>query len=359
MPSAVITAGTGRRLAAIGLAVLFVGECVAADHADAPTYDETTHLPQGYLHLVRGDYRFQVDHPPFAKMIAATGIQLVGVGPVPPVPAWRADLGNRFAHRAWAWRFLYRTPGHDADRLIRVGRLTVVFATLPLLAVIWIWTRRLYGETAALGALALAAVDPNLIAHGHLVTADAPVTTLMTVAAYLLWRVLVRGRFGMALALGAVLGLALATKYTALVLLPLVVLVLLARAFDPTPWDFESPPRHVGQGPGRRLLGAAALLAVILAAAWGELWAPYRFRPAAAPGAPVELAARARAAWFTPPPRRSRWWSRPSTDACSPMPGGSGSCTSGPITGSRRGSRISLVSCRRPGGGTTSRWRLL
>jgi 4-amino-4-deoxy-L-arabinose transferase-like glycosyltransferase len=286
-----------RPIAAAGLFGVFVAQCLVAERADAPTYDETTHLSQGLLHLIDGDYRFQVDHPPFAKLVAGAGARAVGARLPAERPAWRPDMRNPFEHRAWAWRVLYRTPENDAERLFRGGRLALVPLALVILLVVWRWTRSLHGEAAGLAALALAAFDPNLVAHAHLVTSDAPVTALLAAAAYALWRGLVHWRPGWCLAAGACLGLALATKYTALLVAALVPLLALGRALDRTPWPYGRSDRRFDT-PAGRLAAAAAFTLVVGVTAWGTLWATYRFRGAAAPDLTVGLTGHAIQMWL-------------------------------------------------------------
>jgi 4-amino-4-deoxy-L-arabinose transferase-like glycosyltransferase len=298
-------------LAVAGLFGIFVAQCLLGARADAPTYDETTHLPQGVLHLVRGDYRFQVDHPPFAKLVAGMGARIVGMHLPADGPQWRADMRNPFEHRAWAWQVLYGTPENDAERLVRGGRLALVPLTLLILVVVWRWTRALYGEGAGLAALALAAFDPNLIAHGHLVTSDAPVTALLTVAAYALWRGLGQWRLTWALAAGICLGLALATKYTAGLLAALVPLLALGRALDATTWPCGSRSGTSFATPARRLVAAAAFVLLVAVAAWATIWATYRFRAAAAPDLAVGLTGHAIWMWFgSLPPWPLPWLAR-------------------------------------------------
>jgi 4-amino-4-deoxy-L-arabinose transferase-like glycosyltransferase len=291
----------GRAVAPGALLLVFVLECAVAERADAPTYDETTHLPQGLLHLLRGDYRLQVDHPPFAKLVAGAGARLAGGPVLPPSPEWRDDLGNRFAHREWAWRVLYRTPGNDAERLIRAGRLALVPVALVTLLVVWRWTHALHGRAAGLAALTLAAVDPNLVAHGHLVTPDASATALTVATAYLLWRLLLRWRLGTCLAAGVTFGLALATKYSALLLVPLVPLLAAGRVLDPAPWPAGGAGAPALGTRARRLAAGAALAVLVGLAAWGTLWAAYRFRAAPAPHAGVGLTSHAVRAWLPGP----------------------------------------------------------
>ena len=54
----------------------------------------------------------------------------------------------------------------------------------------------------------------------------------MVATAYALWRALVRWRVAWCLAAGGALGLALATKYSALLLLPVIPFLAVGRALD-------------------------------------------------------------------------------------------------------------------------------
>ncbi len=283
--------------AAAALLALFCAECALAARADAPTFDETTHLAQGLLHVLRSDYRFQADHPPFAKLVAAGAAAWAGARLPPSSPAWRGDFSNPLQHRAWAQRVLYETPGNRPERLIRAGRLALIPLAMVTLLVVWRWTRALAGETAGLVALVLAAVDPNLIAHGHLVTSDAAVTAMMAAAAYALWRALARWDARWAVAGGVTLGLALATKYTAIVLAAGVPVLALARAMDPGGWPTTHRATVLGTR-ARRVVAAAALVGAVAVSAWVCLWAAYRFRAAVGPELPVGLTGAALQAWF-------------------------------------------------------------
>ncbi|MGH7264813.1 MAG: ArnT family glycosyltransferase [Candidatus Rokuibacteriota bacterium] len=287
--------------AVLALLAVFVLHCHRAERVDAPTYDEPTHLAAGYLHLTQGDYRFQVDHPPLAKMLAAAPLVIAGARPpAASPPIWRDDLSNRFEHRAWARRFLYGTPGNRADSLVRLGRLVSVTIAVGLLALVWAWSRALHGPVPALLVLGLGAADANLVAHGHLVTPDVAVTAAMLAAVYALWRTLRAARAGRVLAAGLCLGLGLATKYTAILLLPIFALLLVLRGLAAEPWPLGIRGRMAATR-WSRLGTAAALGLLILGVAWGTVWAAYRWRAAAAPGTPIELTDRALRVWFAEP----------------------------------------------------------
>lgn len=121
----------------------------------------------------------------------------------------------------------------------RVGfaseRSHIVAARLPGLlwfalaaALSYALASRLAGEWAGAAAAAVVALDPNLVANAAVATVDVPfaAATLLVLLAVLRYEE--RPSAGGAVALGAALGLALAVKYTAFLLLPAGLLGVVA-----------------------------------------------------------------------------------------------------------------------------------
>lgn len=115
----------------------------------------------------------------------------------------------------------------EAPRTLKLAaRLPGVLWLLLTLLMVGAWARAAFGESAGAIAVLGAALDPNLIAHASLATVDAAYAfaTLAT-----LWTALRFARApGLKTAgwLGVALGLAFASKFTALLLLPGVALAV-------------------------------------------------------------------------------------------------------------------------------------
>ena len=118
-------------------------------------------------------------------------------------------------------------PGPLATALARLeaGRYVTVAASLLVALCVFAWARRLYGVRAGLLALTLYAFDPNLLTHAQLVTTDIYAAGTIAFALFMFWRYLQRGTRGAMVGAALALGLAQIAKYTALVLLPLFVLI--------------------------------------------------------------------------------------------------------------------------------------
>ena len=243
---------------AAGLALLaaFGAQSILAVHGMSATSDEATHLAAGYTYLTTGDLRLNPQHPPLMKMLAAAPLIVLRPALDRNDPAWTSS-----PPREWEFgtNFLY---ANDADRLLWWARLPIVALAVGLGVVVWRWASEMHGRAGGLLAVFLYAWCPNLIAHSHFVTMDLGLAAFSTAHLWLLWR---WSRSGSRPALGAaavLLGLALAAKFSALLLLPAVVILVFAGA--------------QGSGAARARRGVAAL-AVCLAVAAVVVWAAYLF----------------------------------------------------------------------------------
>ena len=115
--------------------------------------------------------------------------------------------------------------GLSVDRLwfsqIRRGRYATIVLSLLLGLYVLGWSYDLYGRNGALLAFGLYVFDPNVLAHGQLVTADLPAALMTTIALYHFWRFLKLGGNGRALLSATTLGLSQLAKYSAVYLYPI------------------------------------------------------------------------------------------------------------------------------------------
>jgi 4-amino-4-deoxy-L-arabinose transferase-like glycosyltransferase len=111
------------------------------------------------------------------------------------------------------------------DRVFLLARLPVVLLGLLTCWLVFRWARELYGDEAGLIALFLAVFFPSLIAHAHLATVDVGLCFFLLLALYLFWRYVQRPGTGLLIACGVALGLAELSKFTALILYPVFVLL--------------------------------------------------------------------------------------------------------------------------------------
>jgi 4-amino-4-deoxy-L-arabinose transferase-like glycosyltransferase len=209
-------------LAAMGAAML------SSSLGDNDIYDEGGHLAAGYGYLKIQDFGFNAEHPPLGNMLSAL-----------PLLVWNPRLATE--HPSWRLRaapiagaiFLYRNRVRPATLLL-AGRAVTMAFTLLLGAVLAIWTRRRFGAAAALLALFLYATDPNFAAHGHYITTDVFAAFFIFVACLAWDKYLKSGAAADLAAAGVVLGMALAVKFSALVLVPVFALLELIERGRPS-----------------------------------------------------------------------------------------------------------------------------
>ena len=100
----------------------------------------------------------------------------------------------------------------------------MVFALL-LAVMVFLAGWEMFGATAGLIALALAAFEPNLLTNGGLVTTDAAVSCLFFAAVYAFYRYCKEPSMGRLVVVGLATGLALASKHSAILLPPVLVVL--------------------------------------------------------------------------------------------------------------------------------------
>jgi 4-amino-4-deoxy-L-arabinose transferase-like glycosyltransferase len=243
------------------------------------TIDEGLHITSGYSILRTGDFRLIEEHPPLIKALAALPLLSVpDLADPRTLPEWDARAGEADTVHLVRVMKHWLQPYRPFDRVVFATRVPIMLLSLLLGAVVWRWASDLAGRLAGLLALALYAFDPNIVAHSSVAAIDLGAAAFITLAMYALWRVLRRPtRAGVVLA-GVTLGLAQAARISALLLLPLFVLLIGLRA-----WERRDPDGLSGLLAGRWAQAGAILLA-IFALAGVTLWAVYGFEVRTLPG---------------------------------------------------------------------------
>ena len=217
-------------------------------------WDEPAHLAAGMEWLSRGQYTYEPQHPPLARIAAAIGPYVAGartIGEPKIYGEGRALLGQGAHYR----RML---------TLARLGMLPFLWLTLGLCGV---WGARRLGPAGGALAVVFAATNPNLLAHAGVAGTDLAPAALAAVALYAWMRWREEATTGRALAFGALVGLAGAAKFSALVYLaPALLFGEVARVLVPR----EPAARDAIAIPWRQAVAGCAAAALVV-------WALYRF----------------------------------------------------------------------------------
>ena len=206
-------------IAAAALAAILVSIALVRDHTrdDSLSADEPIHILAGYLQVSARTALVNIEHPPLLKTFVGLALMTL---PLPPPPE-KVPLGTAFTD--FGHEFLFRGPV-PADRIAAVARFPFLLVFGLLLALVFLAARRRYGDRAALFALGLLAFDPNFVAHAGIVHTDVG-AALLFLAAILVWDAARRSPTPARIALLAlVLGVALATKFSTVYLVPIFLI---------------------------------------------------------------------------------------------------------------------------------------
>ncbi|HTH43293.1 MAG TPA: glycosyltransferase family 39 protein [Terracidiphilus sp.] len=240
-------------------------------HRASPTFDEGNHSFAAYMMLHTGDYGLNPEHPPLVKYLAAL--------PTLGRDLWIPENKNRsFKTEAYVdgGEWLARNDG-DRNQLIFHMRLAAGLL-VPLLAlVVFLMARECFGDWAALTALALVVFDPNILGNAALVTTDIGISLFFVAATWCFYRYVKQPTLTRLLVAAIVAGLLLATKHSAILFAPMMLLLI--------GYEVAAAPRGTRRRTALRLGGAFCAIVVIGVLV---LWSFYGFRYAARP-APLKM----------------------------------------------------------------------
>ena len=203
--------------------------------------DDSMHMPAGYSYLLTHDYRLNQEHPPLIKLLSGLGL-------------WK--LHPRFPFDSPGWQQA-ATPEDPQDGMVRIeeaffdananqfeqiawyGRLPVLIIPLLLLLAVWWLARQMFGPLAGLVAVFLLATEPNIIGNAIVVQNDlaaalAVVLWVIALKSFLVSGAPARTLAGRGVLLGSALGVALATKYSLVVLAPVSLAIVFVWAVAQT-----------------------------------------------------------------------------------------------------------------------------
>ena len=256
---------------AIGVASLLLAlflQLAFSVHRNSITWDEDDHIFAGYMSWKHADFGLNPEHPPLVKLVAA--IPLLNMPLNVPVVQDRT-----FKHEAFldGKDFLFK---NNADAMLFRARIAVSFFTLLLALLVFLAAREMFGTGAGFIALALLAFDPNLLAHGAVVSTDAGLSCFMFAAVYAFYRYVKAPSAWRLMVTGLATGLALAAKHTGILLFPMLLLLAVVEVMrSKRSSDTQGGLQASAAKRARQL--AIALIA-ISAMAVAILWGAYGFR---------------------------------------------------------------------------------
>jgi hypothetical protein len=267
-----------RVLTSVGVAALLLVllvQLALSVRQESQTWDEGNHIFAGYRSWTSADFGLNPEHPPLVKLLATA--------PLLDLPLQTPKLEQRnFKIEAFldGKEFLYR---NNADQILFRTRMAAAALTLLLALLVFLAAKEMFGSGAAFIALTLLVFEPNLLAHGAVVTTDAGLSCFMFGTIYAFYRYVKAPSLARLILVGVAAGLALAAKHTGLLVFPMLMLLAvyeILRSLFMKPGVDQAP---APAKPDWLIARMVVALAVTLVIAVGVLWAFYGFRYTARP----------------------------------------------------------------------------
>jgi hypothetical protein len=173
------------------LAFLFVFAGGAALR-ESVTFDEVAHIGAGVSYLQRLDLRFNEEHPPLPKALAALPLVLRGTRADYSHVSWTAS--NSFFQAflgEWVFGHWLLMTWNDPVSTLAWARFPMLLLTLALGWVLYVFGSRLGGPWGGLLCLAVYVSTPTFLTFGPLVLTDVPITLFSLLALWTfagMWR---------------------------------------------------------------------------------------------------------------------------------------------------------------------------
>lgn len=175
----------------------------------SPTLNEPGHLIAGLTQWKFGRFEVYRVTPPLTQFVAAIPVIYVGYE-----EDWTGFCDSPSARPEFKMgQDFIRANGERCNWLFTIARWACIPFSVVGALFCFFWSRALWGSNVAgLISLALWCFDPNILAHGELVTPDCAATSFGLGAAYLFWEWLRNPTWEKAVIAGAMLGAAELTK---------------------------------------------------------------------------------------------------------------------------------------------------
>lgn len=193
------------------------------------TYDESFHIAAGMELLDQGTYTYDIHHPPLARVLFALPLFVKGIRSVGLTSG--IEEGNA----------ILRSSG-DPHLNLTLARMANVLFLLLAAWIVYLWCCRWFSKRTALLALLILLNLPPIIGHSSLAALDVPGAAGLIAASYTILRWLEKpSTIGwVSMSLGILL--AILTKFSNIVFLPLTVLGMLVAYWigrGATPYDLR------------------------------------------------------------------------------------------------------------------------
>lgn len=268
------------KIAAVAaLLLVMVLQVALSTRQESPSWDEGDHIYSGYMDWLHRDYSLNPEHPPLVKLIATLPLLPLDLKIAP-------RQGRYFKSEAYygGRELLFRNDPryggrYGADTLLFRIHMAAMLFGLTLALLVFLAVEEMFGTLAGFFALGLFVFDPTILANAPFVATDMGAACGVFAAVYTFYRFIKAVQWQRAVMCGLATGLALGTKHSTVLLLPIFLVLTAGELWGRWRRLRRWPPRETG----RLLSGLGAIAGIAIFVLWGV----YSFRYAMHPSGTV------------------------------------------------------------------------
>jgi len=211
-------------LMVIILILLFLFQSVITLTSKTPVFDDPAAITIGTYFVKYLDTSMYILHPPLIYILAGLPLQFV-------------DINLPYSYKECTEMGFYKCSqdtvfesNNDVEKIGTYSKIPFIVISLILGLILFFFAKELYGKNAGYFTLTLYAFSPTILGYNTIIFTDLVVTFFIVSATYFLWKLLIQGYTKTRLIFaGIFLGLALASKFTAILLIPIIVIFFIIK----------------------------------------------------------------------------------------------------------------------------------
>jgi hypothetical protein len=193
-------------------------QTVRDTYESAAINDELYYAVFGYVIFKTGNFDLQ----PFPNLVSEiAALPLLLINPLLPLDheSWATKKINPFSRQ-----FFFHS-GNDPVQILFWSRVMMIIVSVLLAFYVFKWSRELYGNKAALLALFLYVFNVQILSHSNRVLLELTLSFFIFLSVYYFWRYINQPTKKNITIVGITFGLALASKVTAILLVPIFFVI--------------------------------------------------------------------------------------------------------------------------------------
>jgi hypothetical protein len=262
----------------VALLALYAALALSASTRMGVSYDEGEEIAVGYDIWLRHDYRMETANGDLVKRWATLPLLIARPNfPSTDDPDWRGGRPYTLGYK-----FLFES-GNRAERLLFLTRSMVTVLGIALGLIVFLCSRELFGIPGGLLSLGLYVFSPHFLAFGGMVSTEVSTCLGLLGASWFVWRLLFRVTWVNLLGSLLFVALAFLAKLSALLLIPMTVIMVAIRLIYGGPLAWELGKRRLVRSVFRQSVIYFGLFVAHAVLVWAVIWAAYGFRYVASP----------------------------------------------------------------------------